>query len=57
MNKRKLNEDKESEFHIGGNQVDIPKVKKAKYREAYSSSIARFGKFHPVLQHNLLWTK
>ncbi|CAG7940457.1 unnamed protein product [Penicillium salamii] len=43
MNKRKLNEDKESEFHIGGNQVDIPKVKKAKYREAYSSSIARFG--------------
>lgn len=53
MNKRKLNEDKESEFHIGGNQVDIPKVKKAKYREAYSSSIARFGKFHSVLQHNL----
>ncbi|OQD86547.1 hypothetical protein PENANT_c007G00022 [Penicillium antarcticum] len=42
-NKRKLHENKESEFYMGGNQVHVPQVKKAKYRDAYCSSIARFS--------------
>ncbi|CAI7566054.1 unnamed protein product [Penicillium glandicola] len=42
-NKRKLNDNKESEFHSGGKQIDVPKVKKAKYRDAYISTIARFS--------------
>ncbi|KAF4766835.1 hypothetical protein N7455_005462 [Penicillium solitum] len=43
QNKRKHNDHKESEFYIGGNQVHVPKVKKAKYRDAYVSSIARYS--------------
>ncbi|KOS42064.1 hypothetical protein ACN38_g7074 [Penicillium nordicum] len=43
QNKRKFNDKKESEFYIGGNQVHVPKLKKAKYRDAYVSSIARYS--------------
>ncbi|KAJ6124029.1 hypothetical protein N7471_011346 [Penicillium samsonianum] len=41
-NKRKLN-DKKSEFHIGGKEIPVPKLKKAKYRDAYVSTIAKFS--------------
>ncbi|CAG7936805.1 unnamed protein product [Penicillium nalgiovense] len=40
---RTLNENKESEFHSGGEQVQAPKLKKAKYRDAYVSTIAKFS--------------
>ncbi|KAK4867631.1 hypothetical protein LT330_001141 [Penicillium expansum] len=43
MNKRKLNDNKRSEFHIGGKEVHVSKLKKAKYRDAYVSTIARFS--------------
>lgn len=43
QNKRKFNDKKESEFYIGGNQVHVPKLKKAKYRDTYVSSIARYS--------------
>lgn len=42
-NKRKLNDNKKSEFHIGGKEVHVPKLKKAKYRDAYVSTTARFS--------------
>ncbi|KAJ5501296.1 hypothetical protein N7453_006113 [Penicillium expansum] len=42
-NKRKLNDNKKSEFHINGREVHVPKLKKAKYRDAYVSTIARFS--------------
>ncbi|KAJ5963728.1 uncharacterized protein N7479_003604 [Penicillium vulpinum] len=42
LNKRKLNDNKKSEFHIGGKEIHVPKLKKAKYRDAYVSSVARF---------------
>lgn len=48
---RTLNENKESEFHSGGEQVQAPKLKKAKYRDAYVSTIAKFstGKLRIVM--------
>jgi hypothetical protein len=51
LNKRKLNENKESEFHSGGEQVQLPRLKKAKYRDAYVSTIAKFstGKLRIVM--------
>ncbi|KAJ5373219.1 hypothetical protein N7517_005225 [Penicillium concentricum] len=43
LRKRKLNDNKKSEFHFGGKEVHVPKIKKAKYREAYVSTIAKFS--------------
>ncbi|KAJ6179493.1 hypothetical protein N7519_009954 [Penicillium mononematosum] len=43
LNKRKLNENKESEFHSGEEQIQVPRLKKAKYRDAYVSTIAKFS--------------
>ncbi|KAJ5794742.1 hypothetical protein N7457_001341 [Penicillium paradoxum] len=43
MNKRKWRDNKESEIHIGGKEVQASRVKKAKYGPAYSSTIAHLS--------------